>query len=34
TDYENIIKHVQKVVKEKFDVELKREVRIIGEPLE
>ena len=24
TDYENIIKHVQKVVKEKFDVELKR----------
>lgn len=32
TDYEMIIEHVQKVVKEKFDVELKREVRIIGEP--
>lgn len=31
TDYENLIHHVQKVVKEKFDVELHREVRIIGE---
>ena len=29
TDYEDLI--VQKVVKEKFDVELHREVRIIGE---
>ncbi|MHB7914826.1 UDP-N-acetylmuramate dehydrogenase [Staphylococcus haemolyticus] len=31
TDYEDLIYHVQKVVKEKFDVELHREVRIIGE---
>ncbi|MBO0380501.1 UDP-N-acetylmuramate dehydrogenase [Staphylococcus hominis] len=31
TDYENLIHYVQKVVKEKFDVELHREVRIIGE---
>lgn len=31
TDYEDLIHHVQKVVKEKFDVELHREVRIIGE---
>ncbi|MBI5974048.1 UDP-N-acetylmuramate dehydrogenase [Staphylococcus sp. H16/1A] len=31
TDYENLIRHVQNVVKEKFDVELQREVRIIGE---
>lgn len=30
-DYINLIQHVQKVVKEKFDVELEREVRIIGE---
>lgn len=29
TDYEDLIHHVQKVVKEKFDVELHREVRII-----
>ncbi|MCH4388729.1 UDP-N-acetylmuramate dehydrogenase [Staphylococcus haemolyticus] len=34
TDYEDLIHHVQKVVKEKFDVELHREVRIIGEHLE
>ncbi|EKU48527.1 UDP-N-acetylmuramate dehydrogenase [Staphylococcus massiliensis] len=34
TDYEDLIHHVQDVVKEKFDVELKREVRIIGEHLE
>ncbi|GGI39263.1 UDP-N-acetylmuramate dehydrogenase [Mammaliicoccus stepanovicii] len=34
TDYEQIIAHVQKVVKEKFDIELKREVRIIGEPVD
>ena len=33
TDYEDLIHHVQKVVKEKFDVELHREVRIIGEHL-
>ncbi|UXR86397.1 UDP-N-acetylmuramate dehydrogenase [Staphylococcus felis] len=33
TDYEDLIHHVQKVVKDKFDVELQREVRIIGEPL-
>lgn len=31
TNYEDLIHHVQKVVKEKFDVELHREVRIIGE---
>ncbi|EHJ08009.1 UDP-N-acetylmuramate dehydrogenase [Staphylococcus simiae] len=31
TDYEDLIHYVQKVVKEKFDVELNREVRIIGE---
>ncbi len=31
TDYEDLIHHIQKVVKEKFDVELHREVRIIGE---
>ena len=31
TDYEDLIHHVQKVVKEKFDVELHREVRINGE---
>ena len=29
TDYENLIHHVQQVVKEKFDVELHREVRIL-----
>ncbi|MCS4486407.1 UDP-N-acetylmuramate dehydrogenase [Staphylococcus sp. GRT3] len=34
TDYEKLIKHVQYVVKEKFDVTLEREVRIIGEPLD
>nr|WP_169710830.1 UDP-N-acetylmuramate dehydrogenase [Staphylococcus lutrae] len=34
TDYEALIHHVQKVVKEKFDISLEREVRIIGEPLE
>ncbi|UXR69981.1 UDP-N-acetylmuramate dehydrogenase [Staphylococcus sp. IVB6246] len=34
TDYENLIKHVQQVVKEKFDVKLEREVRIIGESLD
>ena len=32
TDYENLIHHVQQVVKEKFDVELHREVRIIDDP--
>ena len=32
TDYENLIHHVQQVVNEKFDVELHREVRIIGDP--
>ena len=31
TDYEALIHHVQKTVKEKFDVELNTEVRIIGE---
>ena len=30
TDYEALIHHVQKIVKEKFDVELNTEVRIIG----
>jgi UDP-N-acetylmuramate dehydrogenase len=32
-DYISLIEHVQKTVKEKFDVELEREVRIIGEDL-
>ena len=31
TDYEALIHHVQKIVKEKFDVELNTEVRIIGD---
>lgn len=31
TDYENLIHHVQQVVKEKFNVDLNTEVRIIGE---
>ncbi|OZI13567.1 UDP-N-acetylenolpyruvoylglucosamine reductase [Bacillaceae bacterium SAS-127] len=31
TDYISLIKHVQKTVKEKFNVELEREVKIIGE---
>ena len=31
TDYEDLIHYVQKTVKEKFDVELHPEVRIIGE---
>jgi len=31
TDYEDLIHHVQNVVKEIFDVELHREVRIIGD---
>lgn len=30
TDYEDLIHHVQQVVKEKFDVELHPEVRVIG----
>ncbi|MEJ7226060.1 UDP-N-acetylmuramate dehydrogenase, partial [Staphylococcus caprae] len=30
-DYEALIHHVQKIVKEKFDVELNTEVRIIGD---
>jgi UDP-N-acetylmuramate dehydrogenase len=34
TDYISLIEHVQKTVKEKFNVELEREVRIIGEDLE
>ncbi|WP_421381919.1 UDP-N-acetylmuramate dehydrogenase [Bacillus salacetis] len=33
-DYISLIEHVQKTVKEKFDVELEREVRILGEDLE
>lgn len=32
SDYVNLIHHVQKVVKEKYDVELETEVRIIGDP--
>ncbi|WP_199738083.1 UDP-N-acetylmuramate dehydrogenase [Falsibacillus albus] len=32
-EYISLIRHVQKTVKEKFDVELEREVRIIGEDL-
>ncbi|MGZ0075511.1 hypothetical protein ACVXZY_04540 [Staphylococcus aureus] len=31
TDYENLIHYVQKTVKEKFGIELNREVHIIGE---
>ncbi|MGM7634679.1 UDP-N-acetylmuramate dehydrogenase [Bacillus sp. Hm123] len=31
TDYITLIKHVQKTVKEKFNVDLEREVKIIGE---
>ncbi|WP_335870620.1 UDP-N-acetylmuramate dehydrogenase [Bacillus sp. 2205SS5-2] len=31
TEYISLIEHVQKTVKEKFDVDLEREVRIIGE---
>lgn len=31
TDYIQLIRHIQEVVKEKFDVELETEVRIIGE---
>ena len=34
TDYINLIQHVQKVVKEKFGIELEREVKIVGEDLE
>ena len=34
SDYISLIEHVQKTVKDKFDVELEREVRIIGEDLE
>ena len=30
-DYVAVIRHVQQVVKEKFDVELETEVRIIGD---
>lgn len=31
TDYEDLIHHVQQVIKEKFDVELHPEVRVIGD---
>ncbi|MGX5377901.1 UDP-N-acetylmuramate dehydrogenase [Ligilactobacillus sp. LYQ135] len=31
TDYQNVIRHVQTVIKDKFNVELETEVRIIGE---
>lgn len=31
TDYQNVIRHVQAVIKDEFDVELETEVRIIGE---
>ena len=31
SDYINLIKHVQKTVKEKFGIELETEVKIIGE---
>ena len=31
TDYVELIAHIQEVIKEKFDVELQTEVRIIGE---
>jgi UDP-N-acetylmuramate dehydrogenase len=34
SDYISLIEHVQKTVKEKFEVELEREVRIIGEDLD
>ncbi|NAB28316.1 UDP-N-acetylmuramate dehydrogenase, partial [Enterococcus durans] len=31
TDYTELIAHIQEVIKEKFDVTLETEVRIIGE---
>ncbi len=31
TDYTELIAHIQEVIKEKFDVSLETEVRIIGE---
>lgn len=34
TDYIELIEYIQKVIKEKYGVDLEREVRIIGEPLE
>ncbi|HLR91897.1 MAG TPA: UDP-N-acetylmuramate dehydrogenase, partial [Atopostipes sp.] len=34
TDYIELIEHIQEVILEKFDVELEREVRIIGESVE
>lgn len=34
TDYIELIEHIQEVILEKFDVELEREVRIIGESIE
>ncbi|MBN8207805.1 UDP-N-acetylmuramate dehydrogenase [Bacillus sp. NTK071] len=34
TDYLNVIQHVQRTVKDKFGVDLEREVRVIGEPPE
>lgn len=34
TDYVNLIQHIQKVIKEKFDVNLETEVRIIGEEVQ
>ena len=34
TDYVNLIHYIQKVIKEKFDVTLETEVRIIGEEVQ
>ena len=34
TDYVNLIQYIQKVIKEKFDVTLETEVRIIGEEVQ
>ena len=34
TDYVNLIHYIQKVIKEKFDVNLETEVRIIGEEVQ
>ena len=34
TDYVELIKHIQEVILEQFDVELEREVRIIGQTVE
>ena len=34
TDYQEVIQYIQRVIKDKFDVQLETEVRIIGEEKE